>query len=424
VDDRAANAIYEYFKEQFDYCKIIPTDKNIVVEYCSDGKDEKIVFHTLFGRRVNDCLSRAIAFAIARTQHRDVELGISDNGFYITGSKLLKPIAALKLLKSDKLEMIMRAAIEKSEVLKRRFRHCATRAFMILRNYLGHQKRVGRQAVSSMILMTLLKRIDENFTILKEARRECLEDVMDIGNATKVLQGVEKGEISITEMQNTIPSPFALNLALQGYSDVLRIEDKYEFLRRMHEQILAKIGGSKVELVNGGEFVARSQEARKEFKDQLRSEVESLEVSTFMKAELIRVVNGERSSIDSKTIELLTSEQINSWPDELRKFAETVRGDLKSSAFSYEDFWKEEEEKLTEAEEEHKRLLFDEFNDGAKKLRVDPQIRYDVYKMIAGDKEGFRIETVQWVKENFAKGVARTWKDNIAKFLQGKAKSL
>jgi len=331
-------------------------------------------------------------------------------------------VSAFKLLKADKLDTVMRAAIEKSEVLKRRFRHCATRAFMILRNYMGHQKRVGRQAVSSMILMSLLKRIDEDFTILKEARRECLEDVMDIGNARNVIQRVEKGDIVITEIQNTIPSPFALNLALQGYSDILRIEDKYEFLRRMHEQILAKIGGSQPELINGKEYVQRSKEARAEFKDQLRSEVESLSVSTFMKAELLRIVNGERSSLDPGVINLLQG--VEAWPQELRKFAETVRGDLKSSAFSYEDFWKEEEEKLSESEEEQKRALFDEFNDGAKKLRVDSQIRYDVYKMIAGDKEGFRQETFQWLKDNFAKGVARTWKDSIAKFLQGKARTL
>ena len=37
----------------------------------------------MYGRRVNDCLSRAVAFAIARTQHRDVEIGINDNGFYL-----------------------------------------------------------------------------------------------------------------------------------------------------------------------------------------------------------------------------------------------------------------------------------------------------------------------------------------------------
>ena len=32
-----------------------------------------------------------------------------------------------------------------------------------------------------------------------------------------------------------LPSPFALNLILQGHSDLIRIEDKQEFLKRMHE---------------------------------------------------------------------------------------------------------------------------------------------------------------------------------------------
>src|SRR3989344_5185430 len=271
VDEKAANAIYEYFKEQYDYCKKLPTDKLILVEYYSDGRDNKIIFHTLFGRRVNDCLSRAVAFAMSRTEHKDVELGMNDNGFYINGTKALRPVKALTLLLPDKLSLIMNIAVEKSEVFKRRFRHCATRSLMILRNYLGRQKRVGRQQVSSMILMSALKRIDNDFTILKEARRECLEDLMDIENTKKILEGIQNKTIQVVEMDTTVPSPFALNLALMGYMDVLRIEDKYEFLRRMHEQIIAKITGKPIEDVSGSSFVAKSQPARGEFKEQLRS---------------------------------------------------------------------------------------------------------------------------------------------------------
>ncbi len=242
VDTRAAQAIYEYFKEQYDYAKTMPADKTILIEHYNDGKDKKIIFHTLFGRRVNDCLSRAVAYAISHTMHKDVELGINDNGFFITGDKTLRAVDALKLLKPDKLDKVMHVAIEKSEVFKRRFRHCATRSLMILRNYLGHQKRVGRQQVSSMILMSALKRINPDFSILKEARRECLEDLMDIENTKKVLKMVEDGTMQIREIETQIPTPFAFNLALQGYLDILKIEDKHEFLKRMHEMVLAKIG--------------------------------------------------------------------------------------------------------------------------------------------------------------------------------------
>ncbi|MBI2653158.1 ATP-dependent helicase [Candidatus Woesearchaeota archaeon] len=242
VDENAAESIYEYFFEQFNYAEI-PSHSRIIAEHYTEdkGKRKYVIFHALYGRRVNDCLSRAVAFAIARTQHRDVEIGISDNGFYVASDKSVNVMQAFNLIKSKEMRKIMEMAIEHTEVLKRRFRHCAARAMMILRNYMGHQKRVGRQQVSSMILLNAVKRINPDFCILKEARREVLEDLMDIENASKVIEGTEQKKILIKEIHTNLPSPFAFNLILQGFTDLMKIEDKVEFVRRMHEQIVAKI---------------------------------------------------------------------------------------------------------------------------------------------------------------------------------------
>lgn len=243
VDENASNSIYDYFREQYLFAEI-PNDKKIVIEFFKEDRQgiTYSIFHTLFGRRVNDCLSRAVAFAISRMQHKSAEVGINDNGFYIACSKSVNVMDALKVLKSDKLDLVMSAAIEHTEVFKRRFRHCAARAFMILRSYKGRQKRVGRQQVSSMILMNAVKRIDKDFSILKEARREVLEDLMDIENTRLILKKIEKGEIKIKEINVPLPSPFAFTLYSQGYTDVLKIEDRVEFIRRMHSMVLAKIG--------------------------------------------------------------------------------------------------------------------------------------------------------------------------------------
>ena len=241
VDVNAANAIYSYFQEQYFYAEI-PSVKKLLIESYSDDKRKYCIFHSLYGRRVNDVLSRAIAFAISRVQHRDVEIGISDNGFYIASEKGINGLKALRILKSDKLDLVLHMAIDKTEVLKRRFRHCATRALMILKNYNGRKMRVGRQQVSSMILMSAVKRISTNFSILKEARREVLQDLMDIENAKLILKQIEDKKIRVKQIITTIPSPFALNLVMQGHLDVMRMEDKMEFLRRMHQMTLAKIG--------------------------------------------------------------------------------------------------------------------------------------------------------------------------------------
>jgi len=241
VDKNSANAIYSYFREQFLFSEI-PHDKKILVESYTENHRHYAVFHSLFGRRVNDCLSRAVAFAISRTQHRDVEIGITDNGFYVAGSKPFSPVAALKLLKSEKIAQVLSAAIEQSEVLKRRFRHCATRALMILRQYMGHTKHVGRQQVSSQILINAVRRISPDFCILKEARREVLEDLMDLPSTKEVLKLVEEGKIKVKQANTAMPSPFAFSIVLEAHTDVMRMEDRMEFLKRMHQKVLERIG--------------------------------------------------------------------------------------------------------------------------------------------------------------------------------------
>ncbi|MBI4441356.1 ATP-dependent helicase [Candidatus Woesearchaeota archaeon] len=241
VDDNTAEAIYSYVREQHDYVSL-PTAKRILVEHYSDGEKKYTIFHAAYGRRVNDVLSRAIAFAIGRSQHKDVEVGINDHGFYVSYDGSVNVMKAFELLKASELRPLLEMAIDQSEVLRRRFRHCACRSLMILRNYMGHTKRVGRQQVSSMILLNAVKRISDKFCILQEAKREVLEDLMDIANATVVLQGIEDKKIAVKEVTTNVPSPFAHTLVLQGYSDVLRIEDRVEFLKRMHELVMAKIG--------------------------------------------------------------------------------------------------------------------------------------------------------------------------------------
>ena len=244
VDAYGKEAIYNYFNEMFKYVKVIPSDKKIVVEHYNAYNKKYVVFHTLYGRRVNDVLSRAVAYLTGLLGRRDIEIGISDNGFYLSSEKKMQAMKAFESLKGKDLDKIMEIALEKTEVLKRRFRHCAGRSLMILRMYKGHKKRVGRQQVSSMILINAVKRISNDFPILKEARREVLEDLMDVDNAREIIKLKDKKKIKIKEIETKVPSPFAFNLVLQGHMDLFKIEDKTEFLQRMHNLVLAKIGQS------------------------------------------------------------------------------------------------------------------------------------------------------------------------------------
>jgi ATP-dependent Lhr-like helicase len=214
----------------------------LLVEYYKGfGGRRFVVFHSLFGRKVNDALSRAVAYVAAKRYNMNVTISISDNGFYLSSDGKIGGLESFRELTPENFENILIRSLNKTETLASRFRHCAGRSLMTLRRYKGESKSVGRQQVRGKILLKFVQDMDENFSILKEARREALEDYMDIKNALKIIEWVNNDEMRVETINTVIPSPFAFNLISQGYLDVLNQNDKAEFTKRMHQAILDQI---------------------------------------------------------------------------------------------------------------------------------------------------------------------------------------
>ena len=186
-------------------------------------------------------LSRAVAYVVAQKYNTNVTISISDNGFYLSSDGTIGGLESFKKLTPENFEQILSNSLNKTETLASRFRHCAGRSLMTLRKYKGESKSVGRQQVRGKILLKFVQGMDEDFSILKEARREAMEDYMDVKNALKVIKIVDSGELEIKTIDTVIPSPFAFNLVSQGYLDILNQNDKNEFTKRMHQAIVEQI---------------------------------------------------------------------------------------------------------------------------------------------------------------------------------------
>ncbi len=344
VDKTIGFAIYNYLAEQYDYTQLIPNDKLIVIEHYKDDDEFKIIFHAMYGRRVNDVLSRAVAYAIARIMHKDVQIGINDNGFYISSRKNIDVMRALKFINSEELYEVASNAIMNTEVFKRRFRHCAGRSMMILRSYKGHTKRVGKQQLSSMILLNAVKRISPDFFIIRETKREVLEDMMDIKNARLILQRIENKEIQIKEITTSIPSPFALNIALLGHIDILKIDDRIEFLKRMHNLIKAKIALDKSKskkkihhIFDYEDYWNEKSNENKEKQDFLIRQLNEVDNSQHIPRnaykQLVRIIRGERKNFPKLFLDDLDKHLLNTipknWPKELAEFLKKARREIK-----------------------------------------------------------------------------------------------
>ncbi len=244
LERHAAENIYEYVREQVEFTGLeAPGDRMILVElYIDPEGSSNVIFHSLFGRRVNDALSRAYAFRLAERLGRPVRITVSDNGFMLTVEDVELDMGLVEWLarsvSSRELRDLLKRVLRNTELLKRRFRHCAERALMILRRYRGFERSVHRMQINAQALLQAVEQLGD-FPVLKEAYREILEDYMDVENAEQVLRWVEEGVVKLRFFGPTrVPSPFAHHLVVRGYSDVVLMEDRRRMLAELHRRVM------------------------------------------------------------------------------------------------------------------------------------------------------------------------------------------
>lgn len=243
IDTYSASSIYEYFKEQHLYSKI-PAANEILIEQTFDLEGRKfLVFHSLFGRRCNDALSRAAAVLLSQHIAHSVGVIVSDNGFalQVPRDREINLKKLLYSLLSCNLEALLKQSIRRTELMKRRFRHCAARSFLVLRNYKGYKISVSKQQLSSQSLLRIVEEVDPNFPVIQETYREILDDILDIERAKLVLDWLRDGKVKVETIATEIPSPFAHNLIVLGEADVILMEDRKKRLLELHDAIMRRI---------------------------------------------------------------------------------------------------------------------------------------------------------------------------------------
>jgi ATP-dependent Lhr-like helicase len=245
LDENTAEAVYGYIEQQQRYMGRVSDHENITVEkYFDEDGRQNFIFQTIYGRRTHDALARIMAHLLQKRISSNVGMVIDDNGFILLTPR--QPIDVEQLmdeLRDCDLEEELKAAVAKTELMKRRFRHVGGRSLMILRNYGGNSKTVGQQQMKSHFLLSVTRnKHGDDFPMIQETYREIMEDAMDIQHAKEVVDGLRDGEIEweIYQQRGT-PSPFSHNLLLQGSTDVVKMEDRKERLQKLHEQVMERI---------------------------------------------------------------------------------------------------------------------------------------------------------------------------------------
>jgi ATP-dependent helicase Lhr and Lhr-like helicase len=219
LDQRAARNLLAYLREQQSATRVLPSERTIVLERFRDEiGDWRLCLLSPYGRRVHAAWGLALSARIRQRFGLDADVIASDDGIVMhlpdldaDDSDALPSAADLVLLEPHEVEDAVTAELGGSALFGARFRENASRALLIPRAYPGRRTPLWQQRLKAQNLLEVARRY-QDFPIVLETYRECLQDVLDLPGLQELLRGLSTREISLVEVETPTASPFASSL--------------------------------------------------------------------------------------------------------------------------------------------------------------------------------------------------------------------
>ncbi|WP_153504901.1 ATP-dependent helicase [Cumulibacter manganitolerans] len=233
LDGYAVQNLHAYVAAQRVATGVVPHDRRIVVERFRDELgDWRVIVHSPFGDQVNAPWSLIIGARLEREYGADAQAMHGDDGIVLrvpdtTGTP---PDLDLVLVDPGDVQRLVTEQLMGSALFASRFRECAARALLLPRRDPAKRSPLWQQRQRSSQLLTVAARFDD-FPIILETLRECLQDVYDVPGLIDLLTQIERRTIALTEVQTSSASPFAQSL-LFGYVSSFIYQDDVPLAER------------------------------------------------------------------------------------------------------------------------------------------------------------------------------------------------
>ena len=214
LDDNSAWVVVDYVAGQLDATGSISSDRTIVVELFADALgDPRMVVQSPFGGRVNGPWGLALASALRERTGVEVEVQSNDDGILLRfpASDAEFPLDLVQRIGPDEARARILRELPDSAVFGSQFRQNAARALLLPGLRGGKRTPFWLQRLRARDLLQLVKQFDD-FPILVETYRDCLEDVMDLPHLEEVLRDIQRGAIEVIAVETATPSPVAQSL--------------------------------------------------------------------------------------------------------------------------------------------------------------------------------------------------------------------
>ncbi|WP_098457156.1 DEAD/DEAH box helicase [Flavimobilis soli] len=232
LDPWAATNLLTYVDEQRDATGTVPDDRTIVVERFRDELgDWRIVVHSPYGARVHAPWALVLAARLRERLGVDVAAMHADDGIVLrlpddgptapvrhdpSGPRWADTSEAPDLvddlmLDPEEVHRLVRDHLGGSVMFASRFREAAARALLLPRRSPDRRQPLWQQRQRSAQLLAVASEHDQ-FPIVLEAVRECLQDDFDVAALVDLMRAVAAGEVTVVHVDTPSPSPFAQSL--------------------------------------------------------------------------------------------------------------------------------------------------------------------------------------------------------------------
>jgi ATP-dependent helicase Lhr and Lhr-like helicase len=213
LDDRAAQNLLTFLREQEAATGVLPSDRTVVVERFRDEiGDWRLCILTPFGGRVHAPWSLALAARLRESLGIEVNAIWSDDGvaLHLPDADSPPPLDEV-LIGPGELDELVVAEVGGTALFGARFRENAARALLIPRRRPGQRTPLWQQRLKAQGLLQVARRYAD-FPVVLETYRECLQDVFDLPALCKVLTDLEARRLDLVEVETSHASPFASSL--------------------------------------------------------------------------------------------------------------------------------------------------------------------------------------------------------------------
>ena len=271
LDPPSAWQTLDYIAGQVGQAGAISSDRTIVVEVFDDAiGDPRMVIHSPFGGRVNGPWGLALAGALRERTGTEIEVQTNDDGilFRLLDAEADFPLDLVTGMgPAEARERILRE-LPHSAVFGARFRQNAARALLLPGAGRGKRTPFWLQRLRAKDLLQVVRHFDD-FPIVAETYRDCLQDVLDLPHLEQVLTGIQQGQIQVVVTESVTPSPVAQSLLW----DMINIY-MYEWDAPKAEQQLQKLAVNRDLLQDLLQDVALDELLRPEAIDAVRGQLQ------------------------------------------------------------------------------------------------------------------------------------------------------